>query len=486
VITPEDARRCSKAWDFIRLCEDAGISSYLNNYYIWFNRRPTVIPEGPDRLPWLKWLYRDAGYRRAPAFVVLPELQAYRRRGTVRAIANAAGVSLSAVRGWLRKPALKKILREAVRAARKGRAPNSEEFKQLDRRMRECMCQYAKAATKAARCRDKSVGIKTQWLDQQLQEAAGRGVKEELLQYLNYKGPYKAINLRKQYGLINGKLFIIPPAMCPFHDAAVKEWHRQNLVELEYLPGFDAWFLAWATPAVHHQGKNGAHRNLASVEEQQNGAGNSVLGVEQADATANGPGIPPGTAASDGQAAAGPQPAGEPTATPAKARSTPPAGANAAGGDGAALKPIVQFAEPRAGAEPTSSTPALDSPAVAASRDKAVEEAPALEPKPATTQYADEERPQAGDLTDNSGTGGAAIPAAGGDGARLEPDLAPQAKRKGRGRPVIPIVQEVNAYCYELWCQGKSCWQIVEMCVTHFGKDRAPKSQSHAYNNAKD
>src|SRR5262249_3711733 len=155
VITPEQARRCSRAWDFVQLCKDAGLSSYLNNYYIWFNRPPTVIPDGPDRLAWLIWLYRDAGYRRAPAFVVLPGLQAYRRRGTVMAIAEAAKVSLAAVRGWLRKPELKKLLREAILCARKGKQPASEDFKQLDPRMRECMCKYAKAATKAARCNDK-------------------------------------------------------------------------------------------------------------------------------------------------------------------------------------------------------------------------------------------------------------------------------------------------------------------------------------------
>jgi hypothetical protein len=146
VITPEEARRASKAWDYVQLCKDAGISSYLNNYYIWFNRGPRVIPDGPDRLARLKWLYSEVGYRRAPAFVVLPESQAYRRRGTVMAIAAAAGVSLAAVRGWLRNPALKKLLHEAIRAARKGRVPNSEEFNQLDPRMRECKSKYSNMA----------------------------------------------------------------------------------------------------------------------------------------------------------------------------------------------------------------------------------------------------------------------------------------------------------------------------------------------------
>jgi hypothetical protein len=253
VITPEEIRRCSVAWNYTRLCEDAGLSSYLNNYYIWFTRPPKVLPDGTDRLAWLKWLYRDACYRHTPAFVVLPGLQAYRRRGTVEATAQAADISLSTVMGWLRKPALKKLLREAVLAARKRKTPQSKEFNQLDPRMRECMLKYAEASTKAAQCRD--VGIKTQWLDEQLQEAAGRSVKEELLQYLNFKGPYKAINLRKQYGLINGKLFIIPPAMCCFHDAAVREWSRQNLSELEDIPGFESWFVTWTTPALrekHH------------------------------------------------------------------------------------------------------------------------------------------------------------------------------------------------------------------------------------------
>jgi hypothetical protein len=118
--------------------------------------------------------------------------------------------------------------------------------------MKECMCRFAKAATTAARCKD--AGLTTKELYRQIQEAEAKGCRQDLLQFLDSKGPYKAINFRRQRGLINGKLFILPPAMSAFHKVAVEEWHRQNIGQLEKLPGFDAWFADWATPPKHTRG----------------------------------------------------------------------------------------------------------------------------------------------------------------------------------------------------------------------------------------
>jgi hypothetical protein len=108
------------------------------------------------------------------------------------------------------------------------------------------MNRYAKLATKAARCRD--VDLLTAEFDRQVREADARGVKQDLLDYLDYKEPYDGINFRRQYGLINGRLFITSADMCAFHEAAVKERAKQKISELEHLPGFDAWFAAWVTP----------------------------------------------------------------------------------------------------------------------------------------------------------------------------------------------------------------------------------------------
>lgn len=248
VITPDEAKRCAAAWDYVSLCAAAELTSHENNYLIWLSRPPTLVPGGPDRLAWLRWLYGSDGYLRAPAYVVSPELQAYRRRGTQRAIAGAAEVSLAAVAHWMREPTMKKALYEAIRAARKQTVPCSDQFNNIDRRARECMIRYAKSAISTARCADESVQLAPNTLYRHMRVADSRGVKQELLDYLNYKGPYKAVHLRRQQGLVNGKLFVIPEAMCAFHKAAVKEWGKQRIAELAGLPGFDSWFSAWVTP----------------------------------------------------------------------------------------------------------------------------------------------------------------------------------------------------------------------------------------------
>jgi hypothetical protein len=245
VITPDQARRCAKAWDYVGLCQSAEIGSYLNNYYVWLTRPPKTVPDGDDRLAWLKWLYSNSSYRRAPAYIVTPELQDYRRRCSMMGTAALAGVSLAAVNGWRRDPVERKLLREAMNAARKQREPSSLAFMTLDRRMRVCMCRYAKSSTQSARCK----GIfEPKEFYRLVRLAEDRGVKRDLTDYLSYKGDYKAISLRKQQGLINGKLFVLPEPMRAFHEAAVKEWTKQKIAELEQVAGFWEWFVAWVTP----------------------------------------------------------------------------------------------------------------------------------------------------------------------------------------------------------------------------------------------
>jgi hypothetical protein len=273
VATLEEVRRCAAAWDYVGLCRRAGIGSHVCNYYPWFTRPPTVIPNGPERLAWLKWLYGSEGYRRAPAFVVTPELQVYRRRGSVAATAKAANVSLPTMKRWKNDPALWKLLREAVRAARHGKEPDSDDFQALDPRTKECMRRYARASTTAARCKD--AGIAHRELNRLLREADARGVKPDLLDYLNNRGPYRSANFATQCGLVHGKLFILTPAMRAFHEEAVKEWVEQKITELERLPGFDEWFVAWVTPALEKpRGQVPTGDGSGDARETRGGTGN--------------------------------------------------------------------------------------------------------------------------------------------------------------------------------------------------------------------
>jgi hypothetical protein len=211
--------------------------------------------------------------------VVIPKLQAYRRRGTWKAVAKAARLRLTTVKGWRNDPALRKRLEEAVEAARQGKKADSEAFRRLSTRKQEGMIRYGQCATKAARCRDKTVDIDTTEIDHQLHEADARGVGQALREYLDHKGPYKKVKYRRHHGLIEGNLFIIPPDMYAFHEVAVKEWAKQEISGLEYLPGFDAWFAAWVTP-VHRKQRARTPANAilkvsgsAAPRPQTNGSG---------------------------------------------------------------------------------------------------------------------------------------------------------------------------------------------------------------------
>lgn len=280
VVAADDARRCAAAWDYLWLAEDAGIESPQVTYSNWFDRSPSDIPGGEARLPWLLWLYRRKGYRHAPAFVVTPKLQVYRRRGTVKAIINAAKLRKETVLSWRRDQAIRNLLEEAIQAARQGGKAGSEEFRRLPPHTQAGMHRYAALSTKAARCRDEQwgegVGPTTGELDTLLREANEQGVKQDLLDYLEYEGAYGGIASRRQRGLLNGKLFVATQALCDFHERAVKEWSKQRISELEQLPGFDNWFLSWVVPQKGNlRGRIAANDAVKEVATQPDGVASS-------------------------------------------------------------------------------------------------------------------------------------------------------------------------------------------------------------------
>src|SRR5205807_1101102 len=120
------------------------------------------------------------------------------------------------------------------------------------------------------------VGLLSAEFDRQVREAAKREVKQDLLDYLDYRGPYSDVALRRRYGLINGKLFICSKAMCDFHEAASKEWAKQRISDLAHLPGFDAWFAAWTTPTL--RGRLNKHQRAPRGDGQgsENGAAHTA------------------------------------------------------------------------------------------------------------------------------------------------------------------------------------------------------------------
>jgi hypothetical protein len=239
----DEVRRCAKAWDYIALARAAGMSR-TGTYELWFRRG--TIPAGTDRVAWLKWLYSSKGYWRAPTFVVVPKLQAYRRKGAAKAIRKAARLNERTVAGWRRDPKTWALLAEVIQAARSGGKPKSEGFRNLGPAAQEAMRRYAVATTRTARC--KAVSLSPVDFDRLRREAEARGVGRELEDYLDYRDRYEDVRLRRKLGIIDGGLFIPSEELCNFHEQATREWTRQNVAPLEQLPGFDAWFATWVMP----------------------------------------------------------------------------------------------------------------------------------------------------------------------------------------------------------------------------------------------
>jgi hypothetical protein len=265
VLTADEIVRCSAAWDYLSLLKAAKVPAGGSMYGQWFNRATAVVPSGKQRLEWLRWWYSSKGHRHAPAFVVTPKLQAYRKRGSVPAIARAAQLDRKTVKRWRRDPVTWKLVEEAVEAARQGKLEaESAEFCGLPENTRDSMMRYARKATRAARCADSDVQLLIATLDEQLRQAQARGVGQVLRDYLDRRPPYNAVRYRRQFGLIEGGLFVLPKPMDDFHAASVKEWSRQRISPLEEIPGFWHLFEAWVTPGIGRRQRTAKIRRVAS------------------------------------------------------------------------------------------------------------------------------------------------------------------------------------------------------------------------------
>jgi hypothetical protein len=243
-LLPDEIRRCAMAWDYVGICRSAGIS-HFNHYLIWFDRTPKIIPDGQDRLAWLKWLYSSDGYKQAPAFCVTPELEAYRREGTIAAIASNS-VGVWQVKRWKKDPLKKRLLTEAVTTISQGLCQRSDEFKALPPGTQEKMIQFARAAARPARL--SRAGISSSEFNKLLREADERGVAESLMDYLNGQGRFSYRRCREPVGHIAKGLFVPTAGLRVFHEAAGRAWVKHRITDLFGLAGMDQWFAACVTP----------------------------------------------------------------------------------------------------------------------------------------------------------------------------------------------------------------------------------------------
>ncbi len=255
VVTDQEAQRCSRAWDFATICRLAKIDSAT--YVSWFRRG--LIPN----LGWLKWLFGWPAP--AGAFVVGRELQRLRREMGRKAMLCALGLNTATIwrveRGKQTSQPIKHIL-----AGRNG--AEAEGWDQLHPNTRRHMENLRRAVRLDACCKraDMSVGL----YYQAMKEGERCGVKNELLQYLKIEGKYTSTKSR-QSGLVADNFFIPSPDMLRFRAEARREGAEQHVWSLQHLPGFDAWFLDWATPKPYH-GKRYLAASGASFQLDDNGA----------------------------------------------------------------------------------------------------------------------------------------------------------------------------------------------------------------------
>jgi hypothetical protein len=245
VVTVQEARRCSRAWDFATFCQRAGIRS--DTYVLWLSNRQ--IPD----ISWLKWLF--AAPEREGVFVVSRELQRLRHETGRTAILAAA--RLNSARIWLWEQDKRTAAPiKAILAGKSG--ADTPEWATLSSETRKKMDRVSRAASLDACCARANTSKSTYFAA--VREAERYGVKEQLLQYLHCEGEF-GTNRSRQCGLVAENFFIPSQDMLNFRIEAEKEGTKQKVWSLANLPGFDAWFQDWATPKSYRGRRHLATQN---------------------------------------------------------------------------------------------------------------------------------------------------------------------------------------------------------------------------------
>jgi hypothetical protein len=248
VVTAQEYRRCVEAWDFAAICARVGIDRGAT-YVLWLKRRQIPC------LGWLKWLF---GWPAAHgSFVVGAELQRLRHEMSRKGIVRAANCHTATIWTWENEPRTC----ASIRAILAGDDPaEAEGWHDLPETTRQRMEEVRRAASLEASCgrvKNKplpdlgstpSLAVSKYYT--LLREAERCGVKEDLLHYLRCEGGY-GTNQSRQSGLVADNFFIPTPTMLAFRAEAERVAIEQKVWSLQSLPGFDDWFLDWATPKPH-------------------------------------------------------------------------------------------------------------------------------------------------------------------------------------------------------------------------------------------
>lgn len=236
VATVNQVRRCARAWDFSAFCRRIEVRSD-STYVLWLSNGQ--IPH----LGWLKWLYGAPAP--AGAFVVTAELQRLRHQMGQKAILRAAGLDEASTWRWQKNPLTSGLIKPILAGEDVG---HTEAWRQLPQSTRERMEAVRREASPEACCSRARVSVAQYYVARR--EARHCGVEGDLLNYLRCTSPYGTEKSRLS-GLVADNFFIPTGVMLRFRDAATREGASQKVWSLQSLPGFDLWFLDWATPKAH-------------------------------------------------------------------------------------------------------------------------------------------------------------------------------------------------------------------------------------------
>jgi hypothetical protein len=258
VVTAQEYRRCSCAWDFAAFCKRLSMRT-AGTYVQWISRG--LIPS----LDWLKWLF---GAPPPPdAFVVELGLQKLRHEQSRKGILQAAGLSTVSIWAWERDARTSSIIR-AILAGDNPAAVDG--WKELPANIQRRLGAVFRAASETACCARAHLSRSGYY--NALREAERGGLKNELIRYLRREEPYDS---KARSGMVAPNFFIPTKEMLRFREQAELAGAKQTVWPLYELPGVDAWFADWTAPRAH-RGRRHMVPPKCGAETYQAGTGREV------------------------------------------------------------------------------------------------------------------------------------------------------------------------------------------------------------------
>ena len=265
VVLPAEIRRARTAWDYSSLLQDHDRGTYAK----WFN---DVFPEVKTAAEFFEWMYWLYGGKNISGWFIIPEkIFNLKKRLSLTGIVNAAGVSARGHKGWMRNPTIKESLADALNSAppMTGLDAWDRRHPELQAHTRRKIKSFVKASMEISALEDTKLS-RASW--QQYQEKAerigGRKLRKTLIAYVRSKDD--ASKRFDAHGEVGLGLFLPPPTMAEFHNAAGKLLASQRISHLrtKYEGCFEQWFLDWTLPRLSSRGEVQWYREILESEQK--------------------------------------------------------------------------------------------------------------------------------------------------------------------------------------------------------------------------